>query len=59
MSTCPICKKRVKTASGDKIKRKGVWQHKHKPNYTKKEVKTYEQFQTTSKKDEKGFRETT
>ena len=39
MSICPVCKKRVKIASGDKIKRKGVWQHKHKPNYRKKEVR--------------------
>lgn len=33
MSICPICKKRVKFASGNKIKRNGVWQHKHSPKW--------------------------
>jgi len=30
MSICPDCGKRVKKASGDKIKIKGVWHHKSK-----------------------------
>ena len=41
MSVCPVCKKRVKMASGNKRKIHGVWHHKHRLNHKKPRLVMY------------------